>query len=326
MYCMKRIILSLFLLSASLVALGQIDREAMERERMRANGVEYCTQYTHKYRKGKVDPEGYKACETKYNRDGNPLEVTNYRANGNVSSRFFYEYDKRGRRISYRKEEPMDGKKMKVSFLQRFTYDQRGNKRSETGYDGSARYRVVYSYLPNGKLANITRYNADNSVAERWIYSYSGDKQIINITPKSGMPYRVEKVFNKSGKLLSQTTFDKSGNEQKKVEYKYDKKGHIAEERQSYGGKLNYTLQYRYDAKGQLQKVFQQRPKQKKYVNNDYAYDRSGNLIKEEWADGNPDLMSRKDSEYKSGNMVKVESYYAPYRYRVTYTYQYKKF
>ncbi|PIE84438.1 MAG: hypothetical protein CSA07_01620 [Bacteroidia bacterium] len=316
----------MLLLAAGRVAMGQIDHEAMERERMRANGVEYCTQFTHKYHKGQAAPEGYKACETRYNREGKPLEVTNYRANGKVSSKLFFEYDGQGRRVSYRKEEPVDGKQMKVSFLQRFTYDQRGNKRSETGYDGSARYRVVYSYLPNGKLANITRYNADNSVAERWIYSYSGDKQLISVTPKSGVPYQMEKVFGRGGELLSETTFDGAGKEQKKVEYAYGRGGRKEQERQSYGGQLSSTQEYHYNAKGQLEKVFLQKPKQRRFVNNGYVYDPSGQLIKEEWAEGNPDQMSSRVTEYKSGNVVRVESYYAPYRYRVMYTYEYRKF
>lgn len=294
---------------------------------MQANRIKECVQYTHKYTKDKPDSKGYKTAATTYDRNGNPTLIINYRANGQESSRLHYTYDAEGRRTEYRKEETLGEKQMKLSFKQTFTYDSRGNKKTETGFDGSSNYRIIYNYLLNGKLSDVTRYKADNSVSERWIYSYEGNKQIIRVTPTGAKPYTIERVYDPSERLLSDVQFDADNNPQRKMTYTYDSNGRIRTETESFAGQERYTLQYEFDSKGQLLKVVQLRPDGVEFVNNDYSYDREGNLVAEQWVDGDPSLVSKKESEFdNTGNMVKVDSYYAPYRYRVMYSYKYKKF
>ena len=83
---MKVSFLVLLILSP-IVLLAQLDREAIERQRIVANHIAQATQYTHKYTKDKPAPQGYVTCVTKYGRNGNPTSIINYRANGEVSSR-----------------------------------------------------------------------------------------------------------------------------------------------------------------------------------------------------------------------------------------------
>lgn len=325
---MRPSVLLLTCLLLTSVARAQFDREAMERARVRTNGIKECIQYTHKHIQNAPSPEGYKTSHTTYNREGDPIEIVNYRANGEISSRHTYAYNEQGLKIEYRKEEKAGGKDMRVFFKQNFTYDSKGNKKTESGFDGSANYRVVYNYLPNGNLADVTRYNSDNSVAERWIYTYDGNKQIIRVTLKNAKPYTVEKVYDAQGHLLNDCQFDSEGNEARRIAYTYTKDGRIATETESYAGEKRHVLTYVFDAKNQLVQVLRKMPDGKEVVNNDYKYDNEGNLVTEKWLDGTSlNLVSKKDSEFDGqGNMVKVDSYYAPYKYRVTYTYEYKKF
>lgn len=325
---MKR---SLFILClvAPLALYAQLDRESLERQRMAANHIEQCTQFTHKYTKDKPAPKGYITSVTTYDRNGNPLLIVNYRSTGEESSRLYYTYNELGQRLEYRKEEPIDKQgKMKISFKQSFTYDAKGNKKTEVGFDGSANYRVVYNYLPNGKLSDITRFNADNSVAERWIYSYNGAKQQIRVTPKTGGTYTIEKTFDAKGNLLADTQISADGKEMRKLVYTYDAQNRIETETESYAGEFRHILKYVFNGKGQLVRVLKKEGLAgKDLVNNDYSYDNEGNLVTEQWNDGDPSSLSKKDSEFdQAGNMVKVDSYYAPYKYRVMYSYQYKKF
>ncbi|MGP1461106.1 MAG: RHS repeat domain-containing protein [Bacteroides sp.] len=325
---MKR---SLFILClvAPLALYAQLDRESLERQRMVANHIEQCTQFTHKYTKDKPAPKGYITSVTTYDRNGNPLLIVNYRSTGEESSRLYYTYNELGQRLEYRKEEPIDKQgKMKISFKQSFTYDAKGNKKTEVGFDGSANYRVVYNYLPNGKLSDITRFNADNSVAERWIYSYNGAKQQIRVTPKTGGTYTIEKTFDAKGNLLADTQISADGKEMRKLVYTYDAQNRIETETESYAGEFRHILKYVFNGKGQLVRVLKKEGLAgKDLVNNDYSYDNEGNLVTEQWNDGDPSSLSKKDSEFdQAGNMVKVDSYYAPYKYRVMYSYQYKKF
>lgn len=325
---MRRIYLTIVFLVAGLcTAYAQLDREALERDRMRQNSVRECTQFTHKYNKGKPNPEGYKTSTTTYDRNGNPTLIINYRSNGQESSRLHYTYDREGKRLEYKKEETLGGKKMKVSFRQTFTYDRNGRKKTELGFDGSSTYRIVYSYLPNGNLSDITRYKADNSVSERWIYSYRDNKQVLRVIPKNGPMRIVEKTFDRENRLIVDCQLDTAGKEQRKVEYTYDRAGRIETESLSYAGNLRYRLHYIFNDRGQLVRVLQKRPEGEEFVNNDYTYDDDGNLVTEEWVDGDPSLVSKKDSEFdQKGDMVRVDSYYAPYKYRVMYSYKYKKY
>ena len=47
---------------------GQLDREAMERARMKGSNVKVCEQYTHKYVKGEPKAEGYLTTKTTYDK------------------------------------------------------------------------------------------------------------------------------------------------------------------------------------------------------------------------------------------------------------------
>lgn len=325
---MKKTVLVLLIFIPQILS-AQLDRESIERQRMVANNIEQCTQFTHKYTKDKPAPKGYITSVTTYNRNGDPLLIVNYRSNGEESSRLYYTYNDLGQRLEYRKEEPIDKQgKMKISFKQVFTYDIKGYKKTEVGFDGSANYRVVYNYLPNGKLADITRFNADNSVAERWIYSYNGNKLSIRVTPKDGNAYTIEKEFDAKENLLKDVQIGADGIEMRKIVYTYDSQNRIETETESYAGEFRHILKYIFNNKGQLVRILKKEGTVgKELVNNDYAYDKEGNLVTEQWNDGDPNSLSKKDSEFDAtGNMIKVDSYYAPYKYRVMYSYQYKKF
>lgn len=328
----KTLLITIALICTALVANAQIDREAMLKERMQQNKVKECEQYTHKFIKGKPKKEGYLTTKTTFDKKGNPLTVINYRSNGDESSRLYYAYNSKGQKVEYRKEEAWKdettGKvSMKLFFKQTFTYDSKGNKKSEKGFDGLSQYRVIYNYLPNGKLSNITKYNADNSIAERWMYSYDGNTQMIHITPKNAEPYSVEKMFDQKGRLISDKQLTQDKSEKRRLEYTYDRQGRLATESEFYAGQLRFTLRYVYNNKGQLTEIMQRQPSGAELQNNAYKYDAQGNLIEEQWVESDPTLISRKASEFDaSGDMVKMESFYAPYKYKVLYTYKYKRF
>lgn len=314
------------MLAGATTLFAQLDRDALEKERIKENRISEAVQYTHRYKNGQPTKEGYKTTHTYYNAEGNPTMIINYRATGNESSRLYYEYDNQGRRIEYRKEETLGANRMKLSYKQTFTYNSKGQKKTEEGFDGSSQYKIIYNYLPNGKPSDLTRYNADNTISERWIYSYKGNTQIIRITPRNGAPYTVEKVLTRSGQVVSETYLDENNTQYKKIAYTYDAKGRVLTENTQATGRPDQNLQYVFNAQGQLTKVLLKSGNEQQYVNNNYTYDRDGNLITEQWVDGSPSLISQKDNAFdEQGDMVKVESFYAPYNYRVMYSYEYKK-
>lgn len=319
----------LLLLSAPLFS--QVPRntsEEEERARVARNKIKQTTQWIHKYKQGKPDPKGYKATETKYDKNGNPIEVINYRSNGEVSSRLLYKYDKNNNRTEYLKIEKMNKPQPEVTFKQVFNYDAQGKKVLEVGFDGTAAYKIDYTYHTDGKPKDIIKYNASRQIVEKWDYSYEANKQIIKIyKPENKLDHTVEKVYNKANQLVEETKFATDGKELRKVLFAYNKDGKVQEEAEYYSTKFSKKLIYSYNTKNLLEKVEQEQQEGDKIVYSTFVYDNNENLLEESWFDGDPSDYSKKESDYdKKGNVTEVESYYAPYKYRSLYKYTYEYF
>jgi len=137
----------------------------MSKEKIAQNKIETITQYTHRLQNGNVDSKGYKSVETTYDKQGNSIEVVNYKPNGTVSSRHLYKYNDKDQKIEYQQFQDLPGKGFALAFRQAFTYDPKGNKLTEIGYDGRTTYRIAYTYTADGKQKDITKYTANSP---RW--------------------------------------------------------------------------------------------------------------------------------------------------------------
>jgi len=125
---------------------AQTITELMSKEKIAQNKIETITQYTHRLQNGNVDSKGYKSVETTYDKQGNSIEVVNYKPNGTVSSRHLYKYNDKDQKIEYQQFQDLPGKGFALAFRQAFTYDPKGNKLTEIGYDGRTTYRIAYTY------------------------------------------------------------------------------------------------------------------------------------------------------------------------------------
>jgi hypothetical protein len=62
-----------------------------------------------------------------------------------------------------------------------------------------------------------------------------------------------------------------------------------------------------------------------KFVYSKYKYDTKGNILEEQWNEGDTDEFSKKESKYNpKGVLVEVDTFYAPYNYKVLYKYTYE--
>ncbi|RPH33953.1 MAG: hypothetical protein EHM93_02985 [Bacteroidales bacterium] len=323
---MKRTILILSFLLVNTFAFSQGQPEDKERVRIANSKVQKSTQWTHKYSQGKVNLKGYITTESKYDERGNVIEVINYKSNGQISSKLQYKYDKNNNRIEYLKFEKKDKPDFELTYKQSFTYDDKGNKKIENGYDGISPYKIIYSYLANGKTKDITKYASDNSIIEKWESSYNNNVQTINVLKLGkNLDYVLVRKIDVRGNTIEETRNDPKGKEVSRILSGFDANNYITSNAEYYSGKLSKKFTYKYNKQYQLLEIIQVNPDGSESLNRAYKYDSKGNLLEEKWFDGIPNEFSSKNFKYDDkSNPAEVESYYSDYKYKVLYKYTYE--
>jgi hypothetical protein len=298
----------------------------MSKDKIAQNRIETITQFTHRLQNNKVDSKGYKSVETTYDKHGNIVEVVNYKPNGVVASRHLYKYDDSGRKIEYQQFQDLPNKGFALAFRQAFTYDSKGNKLTEIGYDGQKTYRVAYSYLPDGKQKDITKYSASNAVEEKWIFENSTNKVKISIyKPAEILNKIIERTLDSHGRIIDEKNLTPAGKELGRTAFKYGDGDMLLTKIEYYGGELRATYDYIYDEKKQMIEVYLTKPGASKILYSSYKYDKNGNLLEEKWYEDVASDYSRRNYKVDNqGNINEVDAYYSDYKYRVVYRYTYK--
>ena len=323
------ILLVLLLLTAGVKAQLTKDEE-LERKRIVDSKIKKSVQWSHRFNNNKPSAEGYKTSETQYDKFGNPVEIINYRSNGDVSSKLIYRYDSNNQKVEYLMfQKERDAKELKLTYKQTFHYNQQGKKTHEVVFDGVAGYRITYSYYPDGNNKEIVKYNSANAVSEKWVYTYNGSNQELKVYTGDGiLSYTVQKKFDANGNVLEEVRLGSNGKEQKRTNYVYDAKSRVSQMAEFFSGNLIKKLFYKYNDLGVVTEIRQQNPDGKEFIQSTYKHDENGNLLEERWSeDNNTSELSHKQSKYdEDGNLVEMDSYYAPYKYRVLYKYTYEFF
>ena len=324
LYHVKHIGITLAAGLLSVCAAAQSRAELMTKDLIVKNKVKSVSQWNHKIVKGKVDPKGYISVVTTYDEHGNVLQVENLKSDGRKSSTHEYTYDKNGNKVTYVQHQLMGGK-WTMSYKQVITYDPKGRKVAEDGFDGTTNYKILLTYRPDGKQETITKSNAFGRVDEKWVYSYTNNETKIEIYKQGTKLDRiVYKTTDSNGLVLEERTTKESGDELSKSTFNYDKNGVLLSKLEYYGGSLKAQYDYKYTG-GNLIEIIQTPVDGKAIVFRSYKYDDNGNMIEEQWFDGQPDDYSnRKIQLDNDGNVNQVETYYSDYKYKVVYRYTYK--
>ncbi len=324
---MKRFCIILLSVLVSLALKAQTRAELITREKIASNKIASVTQWTHKFDKNTISKKGTITVVTNYDKNGNPVQVINYRPDGSVSSRHEYKFDKLNRKIEYSQfQVPMGAKELKLTFKQTFSYDDKGNKRAELGFDGKTTYRITYSYINGDKQKEIVKYNAANSIEERWAFEHEQNLSTVTVyKPSTKVDRKIVRKYDSHSNLIDETNFSGAGKELGRTSFEFDAKGVLKSKLEYYAGKLRATYLYHYDKDGQLVEVYQVDDAGKKILYSAYKYDGSGNMIEEKWFDGRPGDYSKRNIKLDNkGNVNEVEAYYSDYNYKVVYRYTYK--
>ena len=295
--------------------------ESKTREKNQANKIYKAIQWSYKYENGKPSPNGSISVVTVYDKQGYPIEVTNYNS-GKISTVQRYSYDLKGNKSEYPN---FDADKNKKIYSVSFAYNAQGLLTREDGFDGLSPYHIEYSYDSTNQITKIVKLDANKAVEEQWDYSYADTVSQICITKKGRLTYKQRITKNAKGQKLEEVKFDANGKELKKTTYNYSSNGQIDKRDEYVGGNKRYTHHYIYDGDNKLVQVIQKEPTGKEFPYSTYKYDSKGNLLQEQWSENKGAEYSKKESTYDQKDILKeVDTYYAPYEYQVLYKYTYE--
>lgn len=319
---MKNLILAALLLLQSVFIYSQDNLDTKEKARMAGNNVKKQTQWAYDYQDGKPSSKGYISCITSFDKNGNTVEIINYKADGKITSILNYTYNSQGNKTSYTR---FQGNREKMTYSQKIQYDAQGNKLLETGYDGASNFKNIFTYA-NGKLTEI-KYTTDNSVTETRSFNYNGPKTEISILgPNKAVVAKEVNIFDSKKNLIEESRFANKDVTQKK-EYEYDPKGQVVEETKHQYGNFSYKKRYSYDNNGFLLKVEDIKEDGKAVVTNNYSYDSKGNIIEERWRkDESAQDSYRKYTYNDKGLYTSTDCYFASYKFYVLYKFTYETY
>jgi hypothetical protein len=316
---MKQLTIITALLISVELLFGQLPGEAKWKENLAKNRVQTQVQWNHKYQKGKPVKEGYKNFTKTFDHNGNVIAEIYYQS-GSVDQKLSYKYDNNDNQVEYVNYK---GDESKVMFKQNITYDNSGRKIREERYNGTDYQIIKYNYQ-NNKLSEIVRSDVFGNIEHKRIFNYSGDICTINIYDgKSNQEGKIINTYDNHDNIIESVEYDAKGTVKEKYVYKFAQ--NLMQEKTKYVlGNFIYKEEYKYDNNNNLIKVVKEEPKGKTFVNNIYKYDSEGKLIEEQWYDNNPNENSKKTYFYNSKDLVeKIEVYYALYKYRIQYRFDY---
>jgi len=323
---MKHILYLLVLLIPIGSLNAQIPGETKWKQNIVKNKIYTQSQWNHKYEKGKPKKDGYKNFSKKYDKKGNVIEEIYYSSGkaGSIDQKLSYKYDNKENKIEYLSTKGADGK---IHFKQNITYDNFDNKIREERFNGSEYEIIKYNYDSKNRLQEIIKTDTNNNILQIRAFEYTGNKSTINILSKDKRSLgKIINTYDKNDNIIESFEYDVNGKVTEQYYYVFqDKK--LTQKTKYIFENFNYMETYSYDNLGNLVEVKREQPKGNNYINNIYKYDSNGNLIEEQWYDDDPSEYSQKTYLYNSkGLLEKVEVYYAAYKYRMQYRYEYKTY
>lgn len=333
MHC-KLIPYLVFLLIIPLAsAFSQIEIDVFK-EQMQKNiqqhNIKSQTTWNHAYKGNTPDPEGYKNAVLSYDQEGNLTEEIKYNSNGNVFMMETFDFNQLNLNTGYVR---FDGKENKITFKRMLKYDKDGNRLAEAGFDGIVNYRNQYTYQ-DGQLKSIYYYTgtakAEGEPHQKRIFEYKTPQhRVIKVYDgQDKYLFKLEQRFDGQDNIIEDTEFEKGNNDRivKQFKYAYNQQNQITKEERYQSGELQYKREYHYNAAGLLEKITQQPSiSAKPFDLKIFEYTPAGQLKKEYYRRKSSQEFSSKEYTYDTRGICKEEiSYYASYKYRVLFKYEYE--
>jgi hypothetical protein len=288
---------------------GEIDSGLTEEERqqIRESGIKSRTVWSYQDGPAGVFGQGNKTSYTRFDRNGNIVEMTTFNRDGAAIQTLIQTYDGEG-----------------------FPVESSVSRLGEIG-----EFRTVYHYDLDRNIEESVSYKADGNVLVKTTYRYDGYGRLVegsssvpDLPDAYSQRYRIE--YNSEGMPVKTVSFDSKGNIRSEAYTNYDSSGvhpaditavvdgrvaSVTTNRYDSDGKLLDAdicnadgivltrTAYRYDDNGRISETLVESPTVKMKSRVTFEYDALGNMIRESHYNKYDELVSRK--EY-------VHEYYGP--------------
>lgn len=314
--------ISLFFITTQIFS--QLPEELMKKIIVN-NNIKSQTQLNYNFKDGKPEEDGYKNAYKEFDENGNLIKEIYYRR-GNINQKMSYKYDTNQNKTEYIN---YDVKRDEIAFKQEFFYNDKNQKIRENRFNGNEYFKIYYDYNDEDRLKKITKkklVGTEKKLEEERIYSYKGNKQIINVLDNQrNKKSKIINTYDDDNNITSFITYDNEENELKKFIFKYNEKGQKTDEIKYQNKNFIYHKNFSFDKNGYLVEIQMEQPKDKVHISKIYEYDTEGWVDKELRYDEMAEKYDSKKYFYgKQGLLNKVIVYYALYDYKVMYKYEYE--
>jgi hypothetical protein len=204
--------------------------------------------------------------QTKFNENGNQIEINRYNSDGRLNYKKTYKYDDRG----YKTETNEYGFYGSLRGKSTYEYDDKGNQTKENNYnsDGSLDYQKTYEYDDKG---NKTKQISDGYLNEKWTYEYDDKGNLTDYKNyfHDSLKYIFSLKYDDNGNNTEWNKYNSNGSFYMKSSLKYDDKRNLTE-LNSYrpDGSINFkiTNKYEFDQVGNWTKQIQSKGAKPTYV------------------------------------------------------------
>jgi antitoxin component YwqK of YwqJK toxin-antitoxin module len=299
-------------------------------------GFRECRVYEYEYKGGLIDTMSRRLSKVlKFYDNGKKIECELYRFNGIIATKNHNIYNDDGKLIEHFSFYFNDSTSVKIINK----YDKNGNLTEEATYntDDSLDEIVTHQFInkdttiewadyKNGNLFNhgIYKFDENDSLIESIVYNSDNlvlYKTTYNYLTKENIIEQREYKFNGVFQSLSISRFDKTGYKiefkrinsdstfNKKLTYKYNKKGKLLEEASFYpDGSLESKTKY--NDRGSIIELLGYKTDGTVNYKQSNKFDKRGNLIKDLYNSNGIDERSKVLKYDKYGNKIEIIIYY----------------
>jgi hypothetical protein len=198
-----------------------VNVELAEREYIRSSKIHSIEKINFELDSKGIPVKAGKISTQKFDRNGMPEETITYDRSDNVQSKFLYEYNDRGVRITTSR---FNSAGQPVNIF-KYDYNNHGNKIKTYKYDlnNNLQEYYIYNYDNRSNLIEEIWYNAEGKRIYRIEHSYNHDKKSHTFTydEKGGLLFKYVYKYDRAGNIIEEVKFDNYGDQVGVIQYIY---------------------------------------------------------------------------------------------------------
>ncbi len=243
-------------------------------------GFNECFEYIYMYKSGQIDSNSKKLeRKLKYDEKGNMVEEIIFGDDGKIDITQNYHYDDKGNKIVY-----FQSDYNYLDYKITYKYDTRGNRIERVLYDKNDSISEIFTYHYDEKNNLIKLIKYLNMGFDRYNSTtclFDDNKNLYEeIIDDNGIFCKYTFIYNETGNIIEEKTYNKSNIIQRKSIYEYLNEVKVYQKILFYNENalIDHTFEFKYDKKGNYIEAiwYEENVMQLRYT---YSYDSLGNQI-----------------------------------------------